>query len=132
VKKVFVYGTLKRGMKLHPVISGSTFLGVDGVRGFHLVDLSGYPAAVPVEVFVERGVLQEDPAIIYGEIYEVDEETLSRLDYIESMYRRASVLTDSGIVVDIYVQDHTWYAQTIPGGEWTRQHDSRVRIGGWS
>ncbi|MBK9153965.1 MAG: gamma-glutamylcyclotransferase [Chloracidobacterium sp.] len=71
---LFVYGTLRRGgeneiPRLHPT---SRFAGSASVRG-RLYDMGGYPAIV----------LDTDGVSVIGEAYEVDGETLAKLDAFE-------------------------------------------------
>lgn len=68
--KIFVYGTLLRGMLRAPVLRNSEFLGSGFIQG-SFYDLGEYP-----------GVCEgNDP--IYGEIYQIDKNTLEILDQIE-------------------------------------------------
>ena len=74
MNKVFVYGTLKKGGRFHSVLESSEYIG-KGETGpdFELYDTkAGYPA-------VKLGGNTK----ISGEIYNVDKDTLSKLDYIE-------------------------------------------------
>nr|SPS05747.1 conserved protein of unknown function [Candidatus Nitrotoga fabula] len=68
--KIFVYGTLLRGMLRAPVLNDSEFLGLGFIQG-SFYDLGEYPG-------VQDG---NDP--IYGEIYQIDTSTLEKLDRIE-------------------------------------------------
>ena len=85
--KVFVYGSLKRGYWNNTLLRDSKFLHnattVDSK--FDMYDLGSFPAVV-------RGVSK-----IYGEVYSIDEETLSKLDALEgngSFYNREEILVD--------------------------------------
>lgn len=89
--KIFVYGTLLRGMLRASVLTNSKFLGHGFIKG-SLYDLGEYPG-------VQDG---SDP--IYGEIYQIDTNTLEKLDQIEgynpaaerkSLYLRKNVLVTS-------------------------------------
>lgn len=75
--KLFVYGTLKEGFRLHYVLKGSKKLeGQRIINGFKLIPMPGFPAAV----------LDPDSSIS-GEVYEVtDENVIKSLDRIESGY----------------------------------------------
>lgn len=68
--KLFVYGTLLRGLERESVLSGSRFLGTVVVRA-KLYDLGSYP-----------GIIDGEGQVI-GEVYEIDQATLKRLDDIE-------------------------------------------------
>jgi gamma-glutamylaminecyclotransferase len=77
--RVFVYGTLKSGFQNHHLLSGCEFFG--------------FASAVPTYMMIENGfpVIMPDPEgkPLAGEIYTVDDETLTRLDQQE----REGVLT---------------------------------------
>lgn len=74
---LFVYGTLKHGCTLHPLIADTDFLGQATIRGYTIID-NGVPLAVPA--------LRD--CIIRGELYRVTYEHLRRLDVVESGYVR--------------------------------------------
>jgi gamma-glutamylcyclotransferase (GGCT)/AIG2-like uncharacterized protein YtfP len=71
---LFVYGTLRKGGKneitrLYPT---AAFAGNASVAGV-LYDMGGYPAVV----------LDKDGTSVVGEVYEIDDETLAKLDEFE-------------------------------------------------
>ncbi len=70
--KVFVYGTLLKGMSRAHVLEYALFLGHASIPG-QLYDLGAYPAVRDAE----------GEGVVYGELYEVNETTLNRLDAIE-------------------------------------------------
>src|SRR3990167_8313550 len=85
---IFVYGTLKKGFGNHPVL-GMNARFVNTGRTCHYYVM--YDAGFPVVMKGEKG------APITGEIYDVDQETIKRLDRLESvgyMYRRERVVLD--------------------------------------
>ena len=74
MNKVFVYGTLKSGFS-----ANKRYLNPDDLLGeyktadaFTMVGMGGYP-----------GVIMEGNTTIIGEVYEVDDDTLSHLDDYE-------------------------------------------------
>ncbi len=69
--KIFVYGTLKKGFRLHPYLSRASYLGEAELEGFKMYDLGRYPGIV------------SGKGKVYGEVYEVDLKTLLLLDEIE-------------------------------------------------
>lgn len=68
--KIFVYGTLLKKMGLSSYLMESLFLG-HGIAAGVLYDLGGYPGLV------------EGTGAVYGELYEINENTLKLLDQIE-------------------------------------------------
>lgn len=71
---LFVYGTLRKGgenqvTRLYP---NSSFVGNASVKG-KLFDMGGYPAIL----------LNEEGYRIVGEVYDIDDETLAKLDAFE-------------------------------------------------
>tara|TARA_Y100001963_G_C6628802_1_gene375274 strand:- start:260 stop:655 length:396 start_codon:yes stop_codon:yes gene_type:complete len=80
-KLVFVYGTLKFGFSNYRLLWDSKLIG----RGITTKKFALYEAGIP---FVME---HESDTEIYGEVYEVDEQTLAILDSLEGhpyMYER--------------------------------------------
>jgi gamma-glutamylaminecyclotransferase len=74
---LFLYGTLKRGGSNHAYMHGQRFLGeASTVPKYKLYDLGGYPGMVAADA---GGVS------ITGEIWEMDEDGLARLDELEDI-----------------------------------------------
>ena len=93
---VFVYGTLKRGKRAHSLLSRARFVGEGTVEGYEMYIVRDYPGIV-------RG-----KGKVRGEVYEVDEETLRRLDEYEGVplyYERVeeTVELDNGEKVKAYL-----------------------------
>ena len=84
VNTFFVYGTLKRGGRLHDYIKHCPFLGYAGVVGHTLIDLTdgAYPCMVKSS---------SDKDGVMGELYMVDADTKSVLDHIEHGYTLTAV-----------------------------------------
>ena len=114
--KVFVYGTLKKGYPNHRLLvdSKAKFLGQGTLEWAAMVAWDWYPA-----IFREHYKL----ATVQGEIYEVDEVGLERLDRLENvpnLYERQDVWIDN--------YRHVWtYMQKRPTTETYR----RVTDGIW-
>lgn len=115
---VFVYGTLRRGgLRAMPeVFPGSRFVGGASVRG-SLYDLGAHPGLL----------LGGSDSTVVGEVYEVDEETLSKMDAIEASddYRRRRVevtLDGGGGACWVYVPEQSpeFYSRRtlIASGDW--------------
>ena len=102
---VLVYGSLKQGLYNHIFMRGAKFMGNDTVKGYKLVDLGPYPTAVKIPDSIEC----KEP-YIKGELYEIDEEILERLDGLEgypNLYQRTVVKTD--LQEEVYL-----YSATFP------------------
>ncbi|QTA93958.1 gamma-glutamylcyclotransferase [Desulfonema magnum] len=71
--KVFVYGTLLKGMSRFGVLADSRFMGHGFIRGL-LYDLGDYPA------------IRQGDSLVYGELYEISREKRHELDRIEGYF----------------------------------------------
>lgn len=69
---LFVYGTLKRGYRNHQLLEKSSYMGKGTISGYDLYDLGSFPAII-------RGTGE-----VYGELYEIDTETMKKVDWLES------------------------------------------------
>lgn len=69
---VFVYGTLKRGYRLHQYMEGARFLGEARLQGYRMHRVSWYPAIRPDAGYT-----------VYGELFEIDDAILAILDEVE-------------------------------------------------
>lgn len=87
--RVFVYGSLKQGRGNHRLLEKSKFLGRCYIEGPHvMVSLGGYPGLVREESLASRKIV--------GEVYQINEETLQSLDWLEGhprYYERKKVET---------------------------------------
>lgn len=87
MKLVFVYGTLRRGFLRHSAIADQRYLGVAFTEPkYSIFHISGFPA------LVEDSVSGKE---IWGELYEVTLDCLSKLDEIEgvssNLFRRQPI-----------------------------------------
>jgi len=116
--KVAVYGTLKQGHGNHRLLTDSKFLGKASVKG-RMYHLGGFP-----------GVRLDEPGTVQVELYEVDNDTLRRLDRLEgyregaadnNFYTREIVETDTEEHVSIYQisKDYTSDKRIIASGDWS-------------
>jgi gamma-glutamylcyclotransferase (GGCT)/AIG2-like uncharacterized protein YtfP len=113
---VFVYGSLRRGNpgSMSVRFPNAKFVGETRLSG-KLYDLGPYPGAI----------LDESNSFVSGEVYEVDEELLDKLDEFEatSNYRRKQIKLslDNEIASGwVYEPDPEFYSLTklIPSGDW--------------
>jgi gamma-glutamylcyclotransferase (GGCT)/AIG2-like uncharacterized protein YtfP len=91
---IFVYGSLKRGLRNHHFLETGRFIGPGTTRrDFDLLDLGYFPAAIRPGKFAIR-----------GELFAVDRRTLNTLDFLEgngSLYQRERhpvIIEDAGLV----------------------------------
>ncbi|WP_243028699.1 gamma-glutamylcyclotransferase family protein [Thermus albus] len=126
MERVFVYGTLKRGGRNHPLVEGLVVKVLPGqVEGFslyHLAEGPGrpypYPGMVPGE------------GRVYGEVLFLPQGTLPLLDALEEEgveYRRVQVLveTEEGPLLAwtyLYLGELEG-ALRLPGGVWPPSQD---------
>jgi gamma-glutamylcyclotransferase (GGCT)/AIG2-like uncharacterized protein YtfP len=85
---VSVYGTLREGLRNNSYLKDSEYLGMDILNGFLMFDLGSYP-----------GVIKYGNEKIVVDVYNVDENTLDNLDFLESegrLYSREIVDTSFG------------------------------------
>lgn len=117
MNRLFVYGTLKKGFCRHDALSACKFLGLANTEPLYkLIDLGDYP-----------GLISSDNGIsIEGELYEVDDPCLQKLDAIEgvemNLYSRETVQLlspwdDKTAITYIYRQSTDGYPEIQ---QWTR------------
>ena len=86
--QVAVYGTLKQGHGNHRLLSLSKFLGItETEEEWSMLHLGGFPGLI------------EGSSAVHIEVYEVNDETFSRLDMLEgypSFYNRREIETKFG------------------------------------
>jgi len=125
MERVFTYGTLMKGQRVYGTF-GDMKSFCDGIlNGYGLYEAGTYPAAVPVKDFC-----------VYGEIYEVNEETLKRLDEYEGegflyLRKRLPIETETGTVeawVYVYNRDVSSLELREPIGKWTSQRRPAVKV----
>jgi len=115
--RVFVYGTLRRGFGNHRLLAGARFLGeARTARAYRMVSLGGCP-----------GMLAGTSRVV-GEVYEVDDETLLRLDRLEGhpyMYRREPVRLHGFAKVEAYIyQRDSARLPEVASGDWAQQGEN--------
>lgn len=76
--RLFLYGTLKRGLSNHSLLRRQRFIAeAQTAPQFRLVDVGGFPALVKVD---------SNPLSVQGEVWEVDLDCLIRLDRFEGLH----------------------------------------------
>ncbi len=103
--RVFVYGTLKEGFRLHGALKGSGMVGRSRIRGYMLyLGEDSYPAVI----------LASKGPWVHGEVYTVNQETIEHLDRIEGvprLYNRVPIYATNHGPCWIYV----WPKERIEG-----------------
>ncbi len=117
---VFVYGSLKRGYRLHTALAGSSFVSeVKTPPDYRLYSLGSFPALVATD--------KGKGNIVHGELFRITTDNLNYLDIVEGvkrgMYRRHNLK-----VIDKDGDEHeavtyVWRlgvgnCRLIPGGIW--------------
>lgn len=99
--RIFVYGTLKRGRENHHWLAGQRFIAEARTKPvYRLFDMGGYP-----------GMIRDDNGVaVEGELWEVDEGGLARLDVLEDIdggeYERVLIELEEGRVEGyLYLRD---------------------------
>lgn len=111
--RVFVYGTLRKGHYNHAMMRDATFVANASTFG-KMYSAGSFPM-----VSIEN----HDNHLVEGEIYEVSDELLQRLDDLEShpkWYVRTLVETTSG-PAEMYVMPAARMykgMREIPSGDW--------------
>lgn len=115
--RVFVYGTLRRGEVNAGLLEGSRYLGVTSTRRMMtLVHVAGVrPYDFPAAVW-------EPPTVqVVGEVHDVDDATLARLDRLEDcprLYQRRRVELVAGGAAWIYVMRERPDGSELARGDW--------------
>lgn len=130
--RVFVYGSLLSGLANHRMIGRPTtvFLGEGRTLngGWSMMDMTHYPA-----LFVDL----DGPSVV-GEVYEVDDETMSHLDRLEGypgFYDRMEVMvtTEGGDhICWVYFLDNAEDLPRVPNNDWRTYFAARGWKSVWS
>lgn len=99
MRQLFVYGTLQRGERNHIVLAREQFMGIGSVYAeCYELPFFNFPILRPHS---KRSVSK-----VWGEIYNVDEETLIEIDSREKWYKRklypVILVNDRVVYMDVY------------------------------
>jgi gamma-glutamylaminecyclotransferase len=108
---LFVYGSLLSGQANHRVLSGARFIGTaTSEPRYALVDLGPYP-----------GIIDGDAGIV-GELYEVDDDHLARIDRFEgSAFERREILLRGQRAEAYFLRGSKQHYRRIDSGDWRRR-----------
>lgn len=116
MKRIFVYGTLRKGGSNHRLLEKSKFVGVHITQNeYTMVDFGPFPA-----------LLEEGVTPITGEVYEIDNPTALAIDRLEGyphLYQRKVIDTEYGKALVYYIEDISEYSRgralpIIESGVW--------------
>ena len=123
--KVAVYGTLRQGNGNNILLSNSNFLGKGKtLPKFEMFSLGGFPG------------ITEGSTRITVEVYEVDSDTLSRLDRLEgyrgkgesNFYDREVISTPYGNAMTYTLRDKRYSNQErIVSGDWEDRNKVKLK-----
>ena len=110
---VFVYGSLRKGFGLNPVLNSSEFVS----------DVQTKPKYTMYSVGAFPCITESGDTSIVGEIYKVDLATLRRLDMIEGvpqLYKKGIVEVDGyeDVIAYFFTEDKAKGLQKIDNGDW--------------
>ena len=125
--RIFVYGSLLKGLGNHRVLGGSTLIGSTSIEpdpdhSFEMVDMGSFPGV--------RDTSKDRAQTIVGEVYFVGPSVLEALDRLEGapdFYQRREVRLSCGTIAETYIlnpEGRTWtFGSRIAGNvaDW-RQH----------
>ena len=123
--RLFVYGTLKGGFGLNPILGDERkFIGHGRLIGYWMFHLGRYPSIVKAN---------DDMWAIHGEVYDITDENLKRVDQAEghpSFYQRTKVEVPHFGECQTYVQSPEVLFEGkafIPSGRWTHPEQASFR-----
>lgn len=122
---VAVYGSLRKGFGNHRLLEGCKQLGNHWVPGFEMFSLGAFPG------------IRKGHSHIFTEVYEVDDDTLKRLDLLEgyrgveemNFYNRIEVDTPYGDA-KMYTLEGAQYQDNpvVEGGNWAFNKRKEVKL----
>ena len=115
--KLFTYGTLMKGECRHDILADAEYLGDAILHDYCLQEIGSFPGAVPKEGYE-----------VFGEVYEIPEELITTLDWIEGegyLYKRKTVEVElNGTEADVlfyeFLKDDGRYEIKMKKGKWNR------------
>ena len=108
---LFVYGTLKIGFTRNYALHGQTYLGTAKTKPeYSMHATGGYPALINKKL-AEQNNIKADKSV-YGEIWEVDDDCLVRLDKIEgvevTLFERSTINIEEFTLSRLPIDKTVW------------------------
>lgn len=126
--KIFVYGSLKKGFHNHHILDKADFLGKgETVERYPMfeVEKEEYPYLLDIFHYGAENIV--------GEVYEVDEKLLKRIDYFEGVpeyyFRKTIQIKLEGLVVDaeVYFFKEIRIPEKTPLKVWEKNNEYYVK-----
>lgn len=125
---IFVYGTLMKGHCNDHYLRELKYLGIGRLNNYEMYHVSTYP-----------GIVKNKGGYIIGELYEIDEKTLKRLDILENegdlfLRKKLDVILDTEeIKAHVYVwnkavEDRTEKVTQIPWQPLKKNVSTQLRV----
>lgn len=112
---LFVYGTLKRGLRNHRLLASAQFVGEARTeeRRFRLLDCGPYPALIEIPA----DATGTEPLQIRGEVYRITPAHLPALDELEdegTLYRRTTITValDAESASPLFAYTYVWLGRS--------------------
>ena len=98
MKRLFVYGSLKKGFHNHGLLSNEKFVREDSIKGYDLYSLGSYPCII------------KGNNVIKGEVYDVNDSIYKWITAMElgAGYYDDTIKTVKGLIV------HCFIIKTLP------------------
>lgn len=130
IYNIFIYGNCQQHMIDSEILSGAKFISRDIVKGWKMIDLSGYPIAYKNNNIYYRN------SYIMVEMYEIDEVLLRKLDkyYLApKFYDRTMVKSKSGKIGILYFADtkksrFKGRCEPVFNGNWVEYSKNKKKI----
>ena len=124
--RIFVYGTLKKGGKNHFFLQDSKFIRYETLKGYSIYDIKhGFPLMFKTE----------ENSKVYGEVYEIDSDTLMRIDGLENEGRFYERVNDSKLDYEYYVtmdrkryEENYYTLDKIESGIWKVINPQKYKV----
>ena len=120
--KLFVYGSLMTDMSNNYILGESTLLKKEvNTRGeYTMINMGAFPA-----------IIKEGSRKIKGEVYDIDQKTLKRVDFLEGhpyFYKRQQIELENGEEVVAYLlndelENHE--KDIVKTGDWREQQGGK-------
>lgn len=113
MRKIAVYGSLRKGLGNHRLIEDSTQLSTEEVEiPYKMISLGGFPGLIPSDTLNKIKI----------ELYEVTDHTYRRVEMLEgypSFYQKNIIKSSLG-EVEVYVLEDPRYQSSNPveSGDW--------------